>query len=259
MKSRFLKKYLLLLFILPFTLLTFAQNADILKTNPSEGEIRQLVEKQIKYIQDIYSAKVEVPQELINGKEYESYYTKSKSKPILFPDKKRTASIFTKTRRFNNLTLQYDTFLDEIVYTDITRTINFKFPQIALNKDIVYGFNLYFDDDSLIFRYLRKPECTKANLTEGFYEIAYSGKSNYFIRHTSSYYMREGMNEYKYTAENFFSLDGTFYRIKNKGSLLKLLSNKAIEIKKYLHTSQIRIRQADRNQFIGILRYYDSL
>jgi len=50
------------------------------------------------------------------------------------------------------MTLQYDTFLDEVIYTDTSRTINYMFPQIALNKDIVEGFNLYLENDSLIFR-----------------------------------------------------------------------------------------------------------
>lgn len=231
----------------------------MIKDRSANRDANQLVEKQIKYIRNTYSTKVEAPNELINGKEYESYYTRSKSKPILYPDKKRTASVFTKTRRYNNLTLQYDTFLDEVIYTDISKTINFKFPQIALNKDIVEGFNLYFDDDSLIFKYLRKPECTKDELQEGFYEIAYSGKSKYFIRHSSSYYMREGMNEYKYAAENYMSVGGKFFRIKNKGNLLKLLGDRYTEMKKYLHSSQIRVRQADKNQFESILKYYDSL
>jgi hypothetical protein len=256
-------KFLLPLIFLPVTLTSQAQNSNLLNVNSlnSSGvkNNQSLTERQIEYIQKSYSEKVEAPKEFINGKEYESYYIRSKSKPLLYPDKKRTATLITRTRRYNNLTLQYDTFLDEVVYTDPGRTINFRFPQIALNKDILDGFNLYFDDDSLIFRYCREPECSKFNLKEGFYEIAYTGKSRLFIKHTSSFYVREGLNEYKYRAEKYVSSGDRFFLVKSKGDLLKILGNKSAEMKKYLHMTRIRIRQADKSQFVEILKYYDSL
>ena len=213
----------------------------------------------MEYIISDYSARVETPKEFINGKEYEPYYLRSKSKPVLLPDKERTATLFTKTRKYSNLSLQYDTFLDEVIYTDTSRTINFRFPQIALNKDIVEGFNLYFDRDSMVFKYFAAPECTKVNLTEGFYEIVYTGESKYIIRHISSFYVREGLNEYKYTPENYISVGDMYYRVKSKGSLLKLFGDKSGEMKKYLHMSRIRIKQADKNQIANILKFYDSL
>lgn len=251
-----------LLFVL-ITLQASGQNGNLLNVNSLEGSAdvntKGLVDRQIQYIQKLYSEKVEAPRELINGKEYESYYARSQFKPLLYPDKRRTATIFTRTRRYTNLTLQYDTFLDELIYTDTSRTINYTYPQIALNKDIVEGFNLYFENDSLIFRYFGFPDCSRLNLKEGFYEIAYQAGSKYFIKHTSSFFVREGRNEYKYTPENYFSTGDVFYRVKNRKSLLKLFGEKSGEIKRYLHLSRIRIRQADKNQFISILKFYDSL
>lgn len=256
-------KLLLPLILLPVAITSQAQSSNLLNVNSlnSSGDksAQSVTDRQIGYIRKIYSEKVETPKEFINGKEYESYYTRSKSKPLLYPEKKRTATIFTTTRRYSNLTLQYDTFLDEVIYTDASRTINYRFPQIALNKDIVDGFNLYFDDDSLIFKYYRQPECAKNNLQEGFYEIAYTGKSRLFIKHTSSFYVREGLNEYKYSEDKYLSTGDVFFRIKTKGDLLKLLVDKSVEMKKYLHLTRIRIRQADKNQFVEILKYYDSL
>jgi hypothetical protein len=146
-----------------------------------------------------------------------------------------------------------------VIYTDKSRTLNDRFPQIALNKDIAIGFNLYFDDDSLIFRYLRSPECNKVNLKEGFYEIAYQGKSKFVIKHKSSYYQRDGLNEYKYYPEYYISTGDVYSKFKNKKSFLQLFGEKSGTIKKYIHESRIRMRQADKYQFIGILKYYDSL
>jgi hypothetical protein len=251
------------LLLFTVTLSLHAQNGNLLKVNSLKGigdlSNRSLTDRQIEYIQRSYSERVEAPKEIINGKEYISYYTRSQSKPLLFVEKKRTASVFTRSRKYNNLILQYDTFLDEIVYTDTSRTVNYRFPEIALNKDIVQGFNLYFEDDSLQFRYLKSQDYLKKNLKEGFYEIAYEGKSSYIIKHTSSYYVREGRNEYKYTPENYMSIGDVYYRIKSRAALLKLFGNKSGEVKRYMHANRIRVRQAGKNEFVSIIKFYDSL
>jgi hypothetical protein len=251
------------LLLLLITITSAGQNGNLFNTNPlnSQGNtpINSLIDKQKEYIRNSYSAQVETPKELINGKEYESYYSRSPFKPLLFINKARTASLLTRTRRYNNLTLQYDTFLDEVIYTDTSKTINFLFPQIALNNDIIEGFNLYFPDDSAIFRYFRQPECKEMNLKEGFYEIAYQGKSEYLIKHESSFYVREGLPNYEYKPKNYVSVGGKFFVIKNKKSLLSLFGSKAGVVKQYLHSSRIRIKQMNKSQFVSILKFYDSL
>jgi hypothetical protein len=259
----YIKRLIIPILLYCLSVAATGQNGNLLNINSLNGSgntnIKLLIDQQTKYIQNLYSEKVEAPKEIINGKEYESYYPRSKAKPLLFADKRRTATVFTRTRRYGNLTLQYDTFLDEVIYTDTSRTINYRFPQIALNKDIVDGFNLYFEDDSLKFRNLRLPECANVNLKEGFYEIAYKGKSEFVIKHASSFYVREGLNEYKYAPENYFSVGDVFHRVKDKRSFLKLFGEKYGAVKKYIHLNRIRIRQADKNQFVRILKFYDSL
>ncbi len=254
-------KSLLLCFLLLITFTSKSQNSNLLNVKSLNGSVNvnALIEKQKEYIKKTYSEKIESSNEIVNGKEYVSYYIRSTQKPLLFPKKKRTATLFTSSRRYNNLDLQYDTFLDEVIYTDTTKTINYSFPQIALNKDIVDGFSLYFDDDSMHFKYLRMPQCSEKNLEEGFFEIAYQGKSQYYIKHLSTYFVRDGVNEYEYSPENYISTGGNFYKIAGKGSLLKLFGEESGEMKKFIHLNRIRIRQAGKSEYISILKYYDSL
>ena len=249
-----------------FFLISFpvsGQNRNPLKSNSfsdsGNTDKTSQIASQTDYIKHLYSSKVEIPKEIINGKEYQPYYLRSEVKPLLFPDKKRTASVFTKTRRYDNLTLQYDTFLDEVIYTDTSRTINFMYSQIALNKDVLDGFNLYFEDDSLKFRYFRMQECLDKNLREGFYEVAYSGKSSYIIKHESSFYQRQGLNNYKYSPKNFISLGGAYYKINSKKNLLSLFGAKSPEVNAYLHSSGIKMRKAGKAEIVSILKFYDSL
>lgn len=259
----FYLKILIVSILLFVTTSSPGQNSNLLNVTPLNGSVenraRQGTDRLIEYVQDLYSAHVEAPKELINGKEYESYYTRSKSKPLLLPGKRRTATIFTKTRRYNKITLQYDSFLDEVVYTDIDRTINYRFPEIALNKDNIDGFNLYFEDDSMIFKNIRAAEASKWKLKEGFYEIAYAGLSDYIIRHASSYYVREGLNEYKYYTENLIRTGDKYVKVKNKRDLLMLFGDKGDLVNKYIRSSRIRVRQTNKDQFVSILKYYDGL
>jgi hypothetical protein len=233
----------------------------------ADRSITSLINLQTEYISNLYSQRIETPNELINGKEYEPYYLRSKIKPLLFPAKERTASLITNTRRYDNLTLQYDTFLDDIIYTDISRILNNRFPQIALNKNIIKGFNLYFTDgfnqdirkDSLIFRYFKAPECLNKNLREGFYEIVYEENSHYIIRHESTYYERQGLNNYKYSPKNYLSVGNEFIRIKKGKTFLRLFEEKSGEVKAFMKSSGIKIRNAGKGQILSVVKFYDSI
>ena len=75
------------LLLLPVTLISFGQNSNHLEISSSNN----IIDRQMEYILSEYSARVETPKEFINGKEYEPYYLRSKSKPVLLPDKERTA------------------------------------------------------------------------------------------------------------------------------------------------------------------------
>jgi hypothetical protein len=250
-----------LLFVVPMTLKS--QNTNILKNSQLRNNVNNgsvsISERQKESIQKEYSARVEAPKEIINGREYESYYTRSQHKPLLYPTRKKTAVIYTQSRQYTVTTIQYDTFLDQLVYTDTGRIVNFRYPEIALNNDIIEGFNLYLDDDSLHFRNPGADFCAKAGLREGYYEFVYTGSSSYLIKHSSSYYTKEGRNEYQYTAENYMSTGGKYHRIKSKGDLLSLFSDRKQEIKRFIKDNRIRIRQSGKTEFSGIIRYYDSL
>lgn len=251
------------LFLLLATLTASGQNGNLLKgksaNDPVNQHINSLVSLQASYISNRYSEKIEAPKELINGKEYELYHARSKVKPIYLADREHTGSLITKTRRYDNLNLQYDTFLDEVVYTDTSRLINFRFPQIALNNDIIEGFEFILRDEIISFKYFREPECSELNLEEGFYEVVYEGKSHYIIKHESGYYERQGLNNYKYSAINYISFGNEFYKIKNSKDLFSLIGGKSDDIKEFLKFSGLKIKKADKAQMLRIIKFYDTL
>ena len=91
------------------------------------------------------------------------------------------------------------------------------------------------------------------------YDIKYQVITKYGIKHVSYFYVREGLNEYKYSPQNYISMGDKFYKIKSRRTLLRLFGEKSGEVKRFLHLSRIRIRQADKNQIVSVLKFYDSL
>lgn len=238
------------------------QNGNLLNSrtlSTSDSRLQSLSDQQEADIKKLYSSKVETPKEFLNGKEYESYYSRVKAKPLLFYEKKRSASIITKTRKYTNLTLQYDTYLDEVIYSDTSRTLNFRFPQIALNKDIVDEFYLYFEDDVIHFINYREPEASLISLKEGFYELVFEGGFKFVIKHESKEYLREGRNNYKYSPVYFISTGEKFLTFNNRKSFLRLFGNKSEDVKRFIKSSGIKIGRADKFQIVSILKYYDAL
>ena len=192
----------------------------------------------------------------ISGREYRGYYFRSDHKPVLFYGRERTASLVYKGRTYANLVLQYDTFLDQVIYMVYN---NWNASQAALNSDNISRFDLYFNDDSLNFRYFSKELDPAFNLDDGFYEVVHDGKCKYIIRHGSIHYMRNGVDEYAYKPSGYIRLGDGFVLITSQKRFVNLFGDKSNEIRQFVADRRIRIARADKHQISEILRFYESL
>ncbi len=222
----------------------------------NKAERSQDINLQKNHLYGLYYELVSVPNELINGKEYLPYFLYSKHNPMLFEGEVPKATLKINGREYRNTKLQYDTYLDDVIYTDTSRMVDNAYPQIALNKDIVEGFEVFFRGDSMIFRYLTFPG---KEIDDGFFEIAYNGDTRFIIRHKSSQYIYDAVKEYEYSPVRYILSGGKFHEIKNSSAFLELLGEKSGEVKAYMKESRIKFRTADKNDMIRVLSYYDSL
>jgi hypothetical protein len=220
--------------------------------------ISSLSRLQKNYLEKIYFESVTAPNELINGKEYLPYYYRSGTNPLLFVNMNRKATLLIRDMQFKNLTLQYDTYLDDVIYSDFSKMVNGGFPQIALNRDIVKGFNLYFDYDSLIFRYFSFPAKYADRMNDGFYEVAYDGKTQFLIKHRSTIYNKEGLDKYAYSPEKYIFSGDAWVKITSKKSFLKIFGEREKEINGVVHKLKVKVPGATKSQIAEILKYYDS-
>ncbi|MGD0584123.1 MAG: hypothetical protein ABR974_14410 [Bacteroidales bacterium] len=227
--------------------------------SPGSNRVLEMIGLQKKYLARLYNSGIVVHNELINGTEYAPYYSLSAVSPLLFPLKKRTATVDLGNRQYSNVSLQYDTYLDEIICTDYSRFIGNHYPQIALTREKIKGFTLFFDDDTMNFRYLRFPGNPESGLKDGFYEVAYKGKSQYIIKHVSKTYNKEGIDQYAYYPENYINTGNEFSKVRNKKKFLALFGVHLGEISTYLSERGIRIKKITKYQLKGLLKYYDSL
>jgi hypothetical protein len=232
--------------------LTFSDNTE--KIN-----YRAISDCQISYLFTLYNQRIDDSNVLINGRDYIRYYYRSEIKPLLFNEKKRSGSLVLNGRKYDNLTLEYDTYLDELIYSDRTKFFVDKSLMIALNKDPVDDFKLYFDNDSILFRHFKSSDGVKFNLPEGFYEIVYDGNSKYIIKHQSFVTTEDGVYEYLYSPAGYVMVGENFSRVRSKKGFVELFGEKSKEIKKFMRTSKIHNRKMDKKQIASVLMFYDTV
>ena len=256
--------FLMLRCFLPFLFLSLGylvngQQLLTISDNNEKMNYNAISECQISDLFTLYNQRIDNSNELINGRDYKPYYTKSEIKPLLFSEKIRSGSLLINRRKYDNLALEYDTYLDKLIYSDNKKFFVDKSLMIALNKDRVDGFILYFDNDSLMFRYFKSGDGVNFNLAEGYYEVIYDGNSKYIIKHQSVLIQTESIDEYLYSAVRYVMVGENFSRVRSRRRFIKLFGEESREIKKFMRTSKMHDRKMDKKQMASVLLYYDTV
>ncbi len=208
----------------------------------------------------MYRQKAGIKREFVNGKEYFPYYFRSKSNPMLRFDEPGSATLTFNGRTYHHLVLHYDTFTDEVVYSDDSLIFNNRVCQVSLNKDLATRFDLVFGRDTLHFRYFGKGKNPGFNLPEGFYEVAHDRKTQYLIRHIStSYRTVDRTTEYIYKPVNYINTGNDFSEITTGKKFIALFGKRSEEIRHFLRQKRISIGKAGKKQIKEVLDFYEAL
>ena len=211
-----------------------------------------------KFLDSIYTVRTGTAIAYINGHEYYPYHYRAKHKPLLFFGKERTASITVSGRQYENLILQYDTYTDEVIFSEIENEFGSRLYQISINKDIVASFNLFFRDDTLKFKYFNEEESGRG-IPAGFYEVAYNGRSGYLVRHRSVVHERNGIDQYFYSPVGYVMTAAGYQKISSGRRFVKLFGEGSAEMKSIIDQRHINMRKAGKKDIINLLKSYDSL
>lgn len=196
--------------------------------------------------------------DIIDGWEFLPYDYRSKTTPFLEEGKTFPADILMNDRLFLNVPVQYDTFQDEIVYTDTTRMISSRYPKIILRKEVIDSFCLHTSSGNMTFRKLRFSGNVLPAMKDGYYEIAYDGPTRLYVRHTSLPYRRDAINEYDYSPMYFIFNKGSWMYVKNQKEFLALFGNEAGRIKTWAKQGSIKLRKMRKADIVRVLKYFDA-
>jgi hypothetical protein len=254
-----MSRTLFLLLLLLFPLRGFSQEKVPGTATDRQDMLAQAEQSQKEFLHGFYSLMIGTSHEVVNGSTYYPYHYRSKYKPLLFYGKERTASIIMNGRKFDNIILQYDTFTDEVVFSEIENAYNKSLYQISLNKDIIKSFSLFFKDDTLNFRNMASEEFPGRDLPAGFYEVAYDGPSKYIIRHRSVVHGRNGIDEYFYSPAGYVKIGKEYSKLRSNRQFIKSCGTRSLQMKEIIDRNNIKIGKADRNRIIGLLIKFDSL
>lgn len=247
------------LFFLFYAISGRAQPDAVSVKNQKPGHSSSDLNQQAEFLKYIYSQRIGNKKELICGREYVPYYYRSEHKPLLFNGEKHTASVFMEGRKYERVSVEYDTFTDELILADTSLIPIMKIYFISLNKDLLDGFNLYFSRDTMFFKNFRVNGDGKFNLPEGFYETVYDGSVKFIIRHLSRQFEIDGLPEYFYQPENYIDAGDGYVRIKSTEQFSAFFGERSKEVKKFIRKNKIKIRKAGKKEILSVLRYYDLL
>ena len=251
-------KYFMLLISFIISPEVFSQDPGSFYEDSTDYNYADFENEQIESLTRIYYANIDPSWELINGRGYFRYYHRSASKPILFDEKDHSASVTLKGKRYEDINLDFDTFTDELIYIDSSRICIYSPLIVAMNKEFVDGFEFYEGNDTVTFRYFSNKSDPSFNLIEGYYEVVKEEESKYLIKHLSYLKKLPGIDEYIYLREGYVSVGQGFSKISKK-QFIKIFGNRSREFQKFIDVEGIKIRKANKEQIMSVLKYYDTI
>jgi hypothetical protein len=156
---------------------------------------------------------------------------------------------------YSNIPILYDITKDELV----TRSFN--------NLHLIYLANNRINQFTLsghTFIRISADSVKGAIIKTGFYQRLYNGKIKAWVRNikTVEEFSDNSNKLNKMAIERnqwYIYINGTFFEVEGKHSILDILQDKKKEIRQFIHKNRIRFRKNMDNDLNQIVTYYDEL
>jgi hypothetical protein len=192
-------------------------------------------------------------QMLLNGRIWRNQYSNAIGDQFFLSNSFLKGSVFFNGRRFDNLDLLYDINSDELLLKTESS------PVIIMNKEMVDSFILAFNGRN--YRVFNAGNDTSGVLS-GYVTIMYDGPSALYVKYKKNFQPLavDGRYDLFYLENNAYLKSGNeIIPVDGKKKLLALLEDKKKEIRHYLRTNSMKLKQKDPETYIPVLEYYDSL
>jgi hypothetical protein len=190
---------------------------------------------------------------IYNGYEYMTPDRNIKGSPY-FTDALVPATISYDDTYYQNIRILYDMVHDQVIINRLDQNFRISLINTKLNSFSIKNHDFVrIDKDSL----------HGVDLSTGFYDRVYSGKSTVLVKRKK--FVKEvleyTLTSMSYMEENFYyvKIAGNYVEVKNKSSVFNLFQNKKSEIKSYLRKNKLSFKSDFEKTLIATCAYYDQL
>jgi hypothetical protein len=202
---------------------------------------------------DYFNEAIADQSEIYNGAEYQSPLPAYKGS-VYFQDKNYcTPGIISYNgTRYKNIPVLYDVFNDIMVAAARNNSSNY-----ILRSEKVS--DVYLSDHHFIYISAQNT----GNLTPGFYDQLYSGKTQVLIKRIKTIknnITSQGVEVvYKDYSDIYIKKGNTSYQVNSKGSVLDIFKDKKKELNQFLGNNKIRYNDNKEASVVKLAYYYDQI
>lgn len=210
-------------------------------------------------LESLYCKQILDKEQLLNGREYKVYFNPMYSNPMYKSMSEYNAIITMNGRIIKNVKIQYDLYLDELIYRVNERNNKNVLMQIMLNKLQVDSFVLIDNNAEEYFRKMSFDHPVNQHIDSGYYQILFEGKTALIVKHKAILKKENSRDIYEYKTDKYILVDNTWMLVNSKRKLLKAMGKNAKKVSKFIRKNNLMIRRASIQQIVELCMFYNSL
>jgi len=189
---------------------------------------------------------------LYNGRIWRNLYSRVRGTQFLFTDAFMQGSVVMGNRLFTDLYLRYDIYNDEVqIRTD-------KDIILQLNKEMVSGFSLIYNNRTYNFK---KLEGDSAVIKGGYYNTLYKGRAELLVSYNKEIMLLAVDRKYDQFDQYhriYLRKGGVIYPIRKKSDLPKLFGVNKKDVKNFVKNRRITVTVKDPDSISSLAEFCDN-
>jgi hypothetical protein len=201
-----------------------------------------------KQVIDYFNTSIAEQSEIYNGARYELYPPANKG-TFYFKDKNYCIPSLIRYNGtwFKNIPVLYD------VHNDAMISVN---GNNLFVLDAERTTDIYLLEHHFIYLNTKSPD----DLTPGFYDLLYDGKSQVLVKRTKLIDESKSTEiVYEDKAAIYVKKDNKYLPVSSKGALMDIFKNKSKELNQYLKSNKIKYNKDEEGAVARLASYYDQI
>ena len=191
---------------------------------------------------------------IYSGREEQKYMYRTSNHPYLDTEQFRIGTLSVDGCVYHNVAMRLNQDVEELVILSPNRIFSVLVPREHID---------YATIDSLYIVYRKPVSADGRDMPEGYYVRMYNGETQVWKRKVSFLTSRIVDQKVDYLFESnvkrYILVDGTYYPVTNKRSVLKLFASQKKELKRMMRSTGLKYKDDPEKAIVAIARYYEEL